>query len=581
MSETASLCRSIARWKHVAPGHVRLGVETLLRTAPLGRAEKTDWRRVRDALESLALTPQGGRMYFPVVLEGPIAGTIATVGVAPWVEGDRDFSESVFAARVRPWLVRTITDWTGAEATAVEERLKTVAIRWWEGRAAPSHTLSGESADLATAVAVVSHLTGRAPDAAWILSGALGAPGVLKAVDQRDVKREIARIEAPGVPAERIVYIDAQRAQALMALDLFEQVLGGGLKASLAAAVGESATSCLDKARTLWENRSEAAAARMAERALDLNPTSHQRAFARMVIAAQAIHEGRLDAADELLQVPYGLEVDSRSGWSRYDLEAFRVRVAMRELDALHFEVARTLMVGVLEWLGGRERESRPDDWHRVAAEAAGTLATVRAVSGDLVGAIAARRRALDEGPPQEEARSRMQLAELLSRTGDADGAREELGAARAALRQVPAGEGRLRTERFLRIAEIRHGVCQVSGDDVAKARVTPPDLRHWPEPAETVAVLLASGEEDAALEWFEAYVFGRELEEHVTWRFFLVTSAARAVSRGMTSPRWREGAAGIVVRLRQRGVDEGLLEACEAFVAGGPPEPLLARSVY
>ncbi len=575
-----------------APGYCRHEIASLL-PGLVSRAERCDWQDRLDATPLLELQCRAGRMWFPIVMADGTHGAIATVEVAGIAHGNAVI-ESLSGKPVRRWLVQWLCERMNLSRPLVTERLDSLALVWRVGREASPPLpeaegglgLEGRSADLACALALLGHVADVSPHDTWVVSGALtGQVGEVIPIGEGHRKRETVALELPDLPPERALIIDGEASHDFE--QLLRAILGEDILVRISRAFGMSANSCLDKALGHWRARDEHGAESWAEQTLCHPTTPAQAEKALLILAANAIHRGDTDAASGFFTRLEALpDSPERDPWAGFE---WRCRLAGSHLDALDLPSARVVVNRVLEdlqRLGNLAPEMFRlfiDNWRLLKVQALGTSSRIRVAEGRLDDAIRERQEALELGPAQEITRSAMELADLLFRRGHDEHAADFLNLAENNTDKLQQGPARNLAIRFLELVRLRWCAPEVSTDGILAASRTAPDLRQWPQPAEVIATLFR-GDETTALKWFDNHVFGAlpTLPLHPAYRWMLVTACARAAARGWTSPRWREGPAALVDALAAiPHTDASLIETARIFIAGGPPGPLICRSIY
>jgi tetratricopeptide (TPR) repeat protein len=391
----------------------------------------------------------------------------------------------------------------------------------------PMLELSGDSPGLAVAAALLAHVLDRAPRRAVVASAALPeervtAP-IVRAVDLRPEKATVYALEAPDVP----FVLAAAR---MDVTDNLAAWFGDTWRADLARTLGTNAWRLANDAWKSYRARSYDVAEREAEQAIALGGPERSLGYAWLVRGACRLHRAETGPAlEDLLEAERRLSAlhdegeDPPDPWELEEVQAF-IGVAL--LDAGRPQDAIARLEPALARLRAERRRDRT--WRFVALQVAGTLHRARVLAGDLEGA----RRALEEvslGEARlqaEAARCLGDLAEVLRRTGDPEGARQRLDEAVEALASAESG-ARPHTRRFLDLYRARAGLAAPT------AAIEAPNWLKWPQPAEVLEALLArQGDLDA---WITAHV----LPQDAIPPLHILVYLSVAARRGGPTPAW------------------------------------------
>lgn len=421
------------------------------------------------------------------------------------------------------------------------------------------------SPGLAVAIALIAWVLDRAPAGLVVTSGVVSRPSpepIVGGVGHVGVKREVCEAEAPGVDA---LVADSEVSVA----DRLVAWFGPGWRADLARALGSSA---LSLAMSAWDGlrrgqRDEAE--RQSGAAIAAWAGERQGGMAWLVRGACRLHRGEagpaledLRHARDVLAAPPAAGDEPLDPWQVEEVDAY---VGIALLDCGRPVEAENVLAQALARLQAAPSADRR--WHLVLLQVAGSLHRVRVLAGDLAGARDLLERVVLGAAPvrAERARSLGDLAEVLRRAGDTDGARARLEQARRCLADADPGV-RARTDRFLQVYRARVGLRP------ADWPVAPPDWRQWPQPAEVLETLLAGGGDLDA--WMREHALA---DERLPVVFTLVYLAAAARLPGPPRPWARELARRLAATA---GIDE-VVSSLACSVLDGHGEGLGARSPY
>jgi tetratricopeptide (TPR) repeat protein len=474
----------------------------------------------------------------------------------------------------------------GALATAPDDRLSRAVHAWVAGLVGvqepevlglptlhitiPPHGFhtDGPSGQLAGAVALVSHLLGAPPRAPALCSGRLADPGRVAGVGELEAKRTLLELEAPG-QAQTLVGSEAD------ADPLFAAWFGEGWRGDLARATRLSPHALTDDAWHNYTTRAYRLAEIKAGEAARLG-VGHTRARAEWLLGACRIHRGEAREGLALMEAAEAaLQREPEPGDAPLEAHAvqeLRANAGIALLDRWDVRRARSLLSSALA-----EVTATAPPWGRrtisVVLQVAGSLHRACVLDGDLAAAEDALRRwGLGAARlPEEEARCRIDLAEVLRRAGRPQEARVEFELAQAAL---PAALEGIRpfTRRFMNLYRARAGLAP------AVWPIEEPRWREWPQPAEVLESLL--GRSPAELEdWVWRQILGAQGGDPLPG--YLV--AAGAVARFEASTGARLTCAPELVRrilALSPATDPGVRAALEGL-AGDAPEAWVRRSPY
>ncbi|MFH1468459.1 MAG: S16 family serine protease [Pseudomonadota bacterium] len=433
----------------------------------------------------------------------------------------------------------------------------------------PGFTASGPSAQLAGAVALISHLLGAPPRAPALCTGQLTQPGWVGAVGGLGEKRAVLALEAPGLPA---VLVEVEADADLLLQGWF----GPDWRPSLEQATRLSPQALVTDAWRRYEARDYRQAELKAAEAVRIG-LGHTRARAALLVGACRVHRNEageglalMNAAEEALRGPPAPGDAPLDAYVVQELQAF---AGIALLDRWDVRRARDLLTRALQGM-----TETPLPWDKrtrfVVLQIAGSLHRVCVLDGDLGAAEQALRVwALDAAwLPEEEARAHSDLAEVLRRAGRLEEARAELTAAAAALPSALEGT-RPFTRRFMNLYRARAGATPAWPVEAVR-------WQDWPQPAEVLETLLAGP--PAALDaWVHEQILAPGAGNPEPLASYQV--AAGAVARCVAVTGALLSCAPELVRrilALAPAIDPGVKAALEALAAG-EPEAWVRRSPY
>jgi tetratricopeptide (TPR) repeat protein len=537
---TADRLAELRRWAPFAPGGVGAAA------AALGRAERALAGALHD-LRARPWEPTPGVAWAPVV---DVGGLVPGMLLPVFATGEGEVAlPAEGVARARGFVA-----WHGG---VDEASLPPWPLR--RGSLPPGVALEGRSWELAAALALWSRLTGSAPGT--VVSGAVTADGGLIGVEHADLKRAVAGVEAPGA-AVWVVTQDVPAEAALAAL----AAGGGDASGALADVDALRATVGLTPGAVAWEawnaliTDDRRLAGRRAADARRLGAADRALGLVTWVEAALALHRGDAEAALRGLAAAEPLLRASGPRPPAHEEAVHAAWLAVALLDLGRVVAADGVLARAEAALNATPLPYRGARWGDALLRVLGSWHRVRVALGDLEGAAALLRRSLDDAHvPAERARTLGDLAEVLRRAGEADEARASLRAARAALGEVPPGDLRTRTARFLDLYSARLG-------GPAPWTAGAPAPERWPQPAEAMETAARAGTLAA---WATAY--GPELTGPL--RLALLTALARAGLGPDAVPKAAEWA--------RSWPADGALGAALAAYAEGDPTALAAIGPY
>lgn len=439
-----------------APESLARALRTALVDPELPRVTRKELARTLDDRPP-APSPTVGVVAFPVVAPGTDWGCVYRAFATDSPRHDLTPVPAELGDAVRTWLDTTLP------------RVGFAGLHLSLSGPPPGDAWSGRSCEAALAAAALSWALGVAP-ADVVVTGALGAPGAVTAVDHVDDKAALVRADRPSATLVHAGDADADT--------LWDAVLPGW-RAARDHVARRSLLARARAAREALEAHDHARAADLAARVLAEDPDDDAvRARALWSRGAVHLHHGRadagladLDAAIACLPAWTDHADDPAEDLVAEELVAWSL---VARIDTGRVREAWTLGTATLAALDGVARRGRR--WRWVALQVAGSTHRAALALGDVVGAhVLLRDWALGRAVlADQRARSLGDHGEVRRRGGDVHGASIALHEARAAL--PDAGPGRAVTARFLDLLAAR-----IDADATRPTPPARPDDPVWP----------------------------------------------------------------------------------------------------